>query len=386
MDPQVLQWLEANTNKVFESPRKFFGRGAQSFKIVKLDKKSKCVRVAFGSGVTLGLPLYFWMFDRVINYIRKSPETVFPIGARIQPPYPKDSIEGEIWKEPRLYSSPYKSAPHILDILAYVGMVEFKPTRNRETNRRVQGARYYEGTKPLYPIKEIRRKNQNKSTTLEKQVPSKKEEFISKYRETIEKWVDENKAKIIEKRLQYSWRSKDRFQCEKERNQVAKAITQSRIRNQGALDLATLDEVTRWGFNRKFPCRNPEKALEITGKTFEYLDKEEIRLATLKLLEIKHVGISRASKIIGLSDQENLCIYDSRVGAALRTLTYDGTPIIPTPPSRVREHDTDISKNEWANHYEHLIWTIEVMRDYLNNIGCTYRLADVEMALYMIGK
>jgi len=194
------------------------------------------------------------------------------------------------------------------------------------------------------------------------------------------------KARIIDYRLKYSWDTKNRFECENERNQIARAIIQSRIRNSGPLDLETLDKVIKWGFNRPFPCRDPEKALETTGKAFDYLDKGDIRQATLVLLETKYVGISRASKILGLSDQENLCIYDSRVGTALQALTYEGKPLIPTPPSQVRDYDTNIQKKEWADHFEHLIWTAEVIKNYMNNQGCTYRLADVEMALFMMGK
>lgn len=49
---------------------------------------------------------------------------------------------------------------------------------------------------------------------------------------------------------------------------VSKAITMSRIRNQGAVDLRTLDQVMEWGFNRKYPDRDPEKALKTTLEAF----------------------------------------------------------------------------------------------------------------------
>lgn len=80
----------------------------------------------------------------------------------------------------------------------------------------------------------------------------------------------------------------------------------------------------RWGFGRDYPVKDSVRALEVTGKAFEYLDNDDIKKATMVLLKEKGVRISRASKIIGLADQENLCIYDSRVGYALQTLTFEG--------------------------------------------------------------
>jgi len=374
MDPQLHQWLRANTGKVFGSPRKnVFGRNPQSFKIVKVDEESGCIRVAFRGGATLALPLYFWMFDRTLDYLRNSPDTAFPIGARLQPPYPRDSIEDEIWREPRLYSSPYKAAPHVLDILYYAGMVEFTYTRDRETGRKVQGAKYAPDTNIQPP-----------ECASSSEDP--KQEFLSKHKDTIIEWAERNKYTIIRNRNSYSWKRFSRLECERSRNQVSREIILSRIRNNGALDLETLDRVMRWGFNREYPDRDPVKALQVTKKAFDHLDKGDIERAALTLLKVKGLGISRVSKILGLSDQENLCIYDSRVGYALRTLEYNGKKLFLIPPSQVRPGDVNISDAEWAQEYQRLIWAAEIMRDHMDSNGCTYRMADVEMALYMMGQ
>ena len=102
-------------------------------------------------------------------------------------------------------------------------------------------------------------------------------------------------------------------------------------------------------------------------------------------MALNKVGISLASKVIGLFDQENLCVYDSRVGAALRDLKYGNKRMILVPPGRGRAGDS-ATDNRWAENYEKLIWTLEIVRDYLNEKGCTFRIADVEMALFMMGK
>ena len=51
-----------------------------------------------------------------------------------------------------------------------------------------------------------------------------------------------------------------------------------------------------------------------------------------------------------------------------------------------RTCDYNVSDEEWAREYERVLWTMEVIRDYMNERGCTYRIADVEMALFMMGQ
>jgi len=215
--------------------------------------------------------------------------------------------------------------------------------------------------------------------------PNGKIAFLKKYKSTILNWVKTKEELIKSSRDSYSWNDKTTLDCVKNRNEISRKIILSRIKNSGGIDLDTLDQVIKWGFRRKFPLRDPKASLEITHKAFDYLDEGDIKEATKILLKIKYVGISRASKILGLFDQENLCIYDSRVGSALKDLKYGNEKIILCPPGYGRDYDA-VSKPEiWAEYYEKLIWTLEIIRDYLNERGYTYRLADVEMALYMMG-
>jgi hypothetical protein len=218
------------------------------------------------------------------------------------------------------------------------------------------------------------------------EITDEKEKFVNNHRQAISKWAEGNKEKIVLGRLRYSWKNKSTSECIRERNEVSKAIVTSRIKNAGAVDIGTLDKVTMWGFNKEFPERNAEKLLKVTRKAFDHLDKGELKGATITLLGIKNVGISTASKILGLFDQDNLCIYDSRVGNALRDLKHEGKRIIAYPPGRGRDGDHGLNEEAWAENYQKLIWTLEIVRDYLNEKGQTYRLADVEMALFMIGK
>jgi len=170
-----------------------------------------------------------------------------------------------------------------------------------------------------------------------------------------------------------------------ERNRVSSLIVTSRIKNNGAVDLENIDEVMSWGGFPPFPLRNSKKVLDITSKAFSYLDRGNIPKAVLELMSINRVGIATASKIIGLYDQNHLAIYDSRVGKALKTLVYAGKRIIKCPTGRSRPGDS-CSPEQWANEYQKLIWVLEVIRNSLNKQGYPFSIADVEMALFMMGK
>jgi hypothetical protein len=100
--------------------------------------------------------------------------------------------------------------------------------------------------------------------------------------------------------------------------------------------------------------------------------------------------ISRASKIIGLSDPNYFAIYDSRVGLALATLCNGGERIIKIPgraPQPGKIFPSDICRTEeWGENYQKLIWVLEVIKNLLNEDGYPFNIAAVEMALFVMGK
>ena len=81
-------------------------------------------------------------------------------------------------------------------------------------------------------------------------------------------------------------------------------------------------------------------------------------------------------------------IYDSRVGNALRGLTNDSKRLIHIPPGRAndRVYDMGVSDTQWAEDYQKLTWILIEIRNIFNERGRTYRVTDVEIALFMIGK
>lgn len=168
-----------------------------------------------------------------------------------------------------------------------------------------------------------------------------KEFFLEKFEETILNWISEKEIEILDvlDKKKYSVGCKSFESSFRERNQLEMAINESREKNNGGVDLETLDRICRWGFNMRFPERNPDEVIKVTRKAFENADKDDFYGAAFEMMKPKGVNISRASKIIGLSNQEKLCIYDSRVGHALRTLKKGGVKLIRCPPDRSFKRD-----------------------------------------------
>lgn len=93
----------------------------------------------------------------------------------------------------------------------------------------------------------------------------------------------------------------------------------------------TFDDVLKWGFGRTTPLRE-EDIRKASREAFELLSQGEQSAAVRRLCELHGVGVSRATKVLALSDQRNLGIYDSRAASALNR--YAAAPMVPVPPGR----------------------------------------------------
>ena len=124
----VINWIKNNVGKTFRSPREFLDKKCRSkkpstIKIVAVHEDK--VTFDFVEKKTKALPLYFWMFDRTLQYLNINDDRLIMLGARVKPPYGVDTIEGEIWKKPYPHSSPYKISPHICDYIVLSGIAEY---------------------------------------------------------------------------------------------------------------------------------------------------------------------------------------------------------------------------------------------------------------------
>jgi len=213
----------------------------------------------------------------------------------------------------------------------------------------------------------------------------RKEEFVRTFRDTIVEWSKLHERELLDYEA-YRWKSKTYEGSVRTRNELEGAIESSRKKNDGGIDLGTADKIYRWGLGRLFPMRDEKVVLEATREAFRFLDEGDCYQACKRLMRIKRIGVAGATKVLGLSNQEKFCIFDSRVGYALSDLTKDGEKIIRRPPGRSIKGDYVAHKHEWALDYQKLIWTLEIVHNRLKEKAPNSRIADIEMALFMKGR
>ncbi len=221
---------------------------------------------------------------------------------------------------------------------------------------------------------------------------NKKQAFTQKHGELIVEWTKQNRDALLNGWRNYRWgRDNSLVNSLERRNRLSRKIVLSRIKNNGGLDLETLDSIMAWGFpkNPQFKPRDPNRCIEVTREAFDLLDAGKPSEAICKLMGFPLI-ISRASKIVGLSDPNYFAIYDSRVGLALAKLKAGNERLIKIPgraPRPGKVFPSDICTNfEWGENYQKLLWILEIIRNLLNEAGYPFSIADVEMALFMMGK
>jgi hypothetical protein len=142
----ISKWARENSGRWYTSPRNdVFKTRTRDFLIETVDETNQFINIKFRDSKYPLLPLYFWMFERVINHLKKHPKFFVPLGAAMQPPYMKFSVEGAIWAHPfPKVKTKYFVAPNVCDIMALAGSVEYGFARNPDTGRRVQGVKVKE--------------------------------------------------------------------------------------------------------------------------------------------------------------------------------------------------------------------------------------------------
>jgi len=142
----ISKWARENLRRWYTSPRNdVLKTKTRDFFIEAVDETNQFVKIKFRDSKYPVLPLYFWMFERAINHLKKHPKFLVPLGAAIQPPYMKFSVEAAIWAHPfPKVKTKYFVAPYVCDIMALAGSVEYGFARNPDTGRRVQGVKLKE--------------------------------------------------------------------------------------------------------------------------------------------------------------------------------------------------------------------------------------------------
>ena len=170
-----------------------------------------------------------------------------------------------------------------------------------------------------------------------------------------------------------------------ERDRLEKAIKKS-LTNINSQIPEIWTAVEKWGGFRPMveKLNSHEHVIEVTVKAFERLTSGMLREAAQFLVDkLVGVGISRATKMLALSDQRLYGIYDSRAGDGLRSLTNkNGRPLIPVPYGR-RIQGTSGDK---ALGFENYTWVLRYMLSLFQaQSGCKdWKTCDVEIGLFML--
>lgn len=130
---------------------------------------------------------------------------------------------------------------------------------------------------------------------------------------------------------------------------------------------------------------NPRKyVIKVTIEAFALLTSGKLKEAAKHLKgELKGVGISRATKMLALSDQMLYGIYDSRAGNGLSPLVNkNGNPLIPVP-SGIAIQGTPGNK---ALGFENYTWVLRRMLPLFQaQPNCrNWKVCDIEMGLFMM--
>jgi hypothetical protein len=186
-------------------------------------------------------------------------------------------------------------------------------------------------------------------------------------------------------RAQYRWpRNANAEESLESRTRLELQI-QNDLSNRGCLSKATFDAVMRWGFGAESGCSDRE-VQQATRLAFGHLSEGRIAEAAKTLVKLPRIGISRASKVLALSDQFQFGIYDSRSAHGLSDLVdRSDHGIIVIPPGRVIRGDVR-TKDEYCRAFERYTWTLRYFRDLARkdpSLGVSFsRLADLEIAFF----
>jgi hypothetical protein len=210
------------------------------------------------------------------------------------------------------------------------------------------------------------------------------ESFLAAHAAELERWWDQIKDEALQWKRAYEWPRGTNYDAAfKMRSELEQTI-KSEIDTKGFLSKAAFDEVLKWGFGHASMCSERE-IQDATKCAFEHLRKGRIAQAARESVKLSGVGISRASKVLALSNQQEFGIYDSRSVHGLSDFVGpNGQRIIPIPPGRVIRGDF---RKDYCDAFEHYTWILRHLRKLASTSGSLggefARVSDLEIALFM---
>jgi len=209
--------------------------------------------------------------------------------------------------------------------------------------------------------------------------------FLTEYAEVLGAFWNRVKGHLLEWRSGYQWPpGASPAESTETRTRLERRI-RAELDGRGCLSKGTFDAVIRWGFGTDSGCSDQE-VRQATGLAFGHIRANRPAEAAMELLKLPRIGISRASKVLALSDQQEFGIYDSRSGHGLSDLALSGRRIIAIPPGRVIRGDSRTSDG-YCRAFAEYTWVLRYFRDRAcedpSLRSAFSRAADLELAFFV---
>lgn len=197
---------------------------------------------------------------------------------------------------------------------------------------------------------------------------------------------------LTEQFQSFEWKKKRFEEAVFERAENERTLRQA-IRADDVSEIkASIFRIHKWGFGSETPNSKGDEWLRLTVDIVREFSKHttdpQRQKALLKaLLESDGVGIARASKWVCFCDQNRYAIYDSRVSIALREVVWTNDKrVFPTvgrkkTKSSQYPYADAIKPSQMVEKYFLYLDTLKIISD-----RTRLKVAEIEMALFMIGK
>jgi hypothetical protein len=212
--------------------------------------------------------------------------------------------------------------------------------------------------------------------------------FLENSRNAIDFYFENNKSKIVKGWQSFQWPLGMSREVSLERlNELERAINKDLKLNNGGISKQLFVDIEIWGFGHtNIDDVSNTEIEDATRESFRYLQLGKLKEAAENLGKIKGVGISRASKILAISNQNIYGIYDSRTALALSDIQISGKPILPIPPGQQRP---SIFRGDYNAGFERFQWILRYMLPkFKKEFGecVSWRVADVEIGIWVVGR
>jgi hypothetical protein len=215
-----------------------------------------------------------------------------------------------------------------------------------------------------------------------------RQRFVQEHYDLLNNYWFAIEKSILDWKSKHNWQNVALEDAVAIRNSLEEMINKD-LRKYGYVSKKTVDEVMIWGFgSRRVTTNTEEEIINCTKRAFDLLYKEEFAEAALELTKLNNMGISGASKLLALSDQTNLGIYDSRSAHGISDLVINGKSLLLIPPGRSTKvtGDANLPQVQYCYSFQVYTWVLQFLRDkaLLNpNLNEHFkRVADIEIAYF----